>query len=54
MPTHLSVYGLKKEDVDTVVNSLECHGMTNLSERGDLGLNISRKNNRKSTLVILF
>lgn len=43
MPTHLSVYGLKKEDVDTVVNSLECHGMTNLSERGDLGLDISRK-----------
>ncbi|WP_270660278.1 iron-containing alcohol dehydrogenase [Paraclostridium bifermentans] len=43
MPTNLSVYGLKKEDVDTVVNSLECHGMTNLSERGDLGLNISRK-----------
>lgn len=43
MPTHLSNYGLKKEDVNTVVSSLERHGMTNLSERGDLGLDISRK-----------
>ena len=43
MPTHLSNYGLKKEDVNTVVSSLEGHGMTNLSERGDLGLDISRK-----------
>ncbi|MDU7968143.1 MAG: NADH-dependent alcohol dehydrogenase, partial [Paeniclostridium sordellii] len=43
MPTHLSAYGLKEFDVDTVVDSLERHGMTNLSETGDLGLDISRK-----------
>ncbi|EPZ57217.1 iron-containing alcohol dehydrogenase family protein [[Clostridium] sordellii ATCC 9714] len=43
MPTHLSAYGLKESDVDTVVDSLERHGMTNLSETGDLGLDISRK-----------
>ncbi|MBC8630097.1 iron-containing alcohol dehydrogenase [[Eubacterium] tenue] len=43
MPTHLSKYGLTKDDVDTVVDSLNRHGMTNLSETGDLGLDISRK-----------
>ena len=43
IPTHLSAYGLKKEDIDTVINSLKSHKMINLSERGDLGLEISRK-----------
>ncbi|MEG2786855.1 MAG: iron-containing alcohol dehydrogenase [Romboutsia sp.] len=43
MPTHLSAYGLNKSDVDTVVAALESHGMTNLSETGDLTLDISRK-----------
>lgn len=43
MPTHLSAYGLKESDVDTVVDALESHGMTNLSETGDLTLDISRK-----------
>ncbi|MGL5755530.1 MAG: iron-containing alcohol dehydrogenase [Paraclostridium sp.] len=43
IPTHLSAYGLKESDVDTVVDALENHGMTNLSETGDLTLDISRK-----------
>lgn len=43
IPTHLSAYGLKETDVDTVVNALESHGMTNLGETRDITLDISRK-----------
>ena len=41
--THLSSYGLKQDDVDAIINSLKKHKMQNLSERGDIGIEISRK-----------
>lgn len=41
--TQLSHYGVTADRVDDVVNALEKHGMTGLSESGDLTLDISRK-----------
>ena len=41
--TKLSDYGLKENDIDKIIDSLELHGMTKLSERGDQTLEITRK-----------
>jgi NADP-dependent alcohol dehydrogenase len=41
--THLSDYGVKKEDIQKVVDQLEAHGWTKLSETQDLTLDISKK-----------
>lgn len=41
--THLSDYGVTTDRIDDVINSLEKHGMTGLSETEDLTLDISRK-----------
>ncbi len=41
--TYLSDYGIKAEDIDAVVASLEEHGMTALSESGEMTLEVSRK-----------
>ncbi len=41
--TRLSEHGVKAADLDRVVANLEKHGMTALSETGDLGLDVSRK-----------
>lgn len=41
--TKLSDYGVKKEKIEDVVSALEKHGMTALSETGDLGLEVSRE-----------
>ena len=41
--THLSDYGIEAKDIDAIVNSLEAHGMTALSESGKMTLEISRK-----------
>ncbi len=41
--TRLSAYGLSADAIDTVVNQLEAHGMTKLSEHRDLTPAISRK-----------
>ena len=41
--THLSDYGIGEEKIDDVLNALESHGMTALSETGDLTLDISRE-----------
>ncbi|MBR9829537.1 MAG: iron-containing alcohol dehydrogenase [Oceanospirillales bacterium] len=40
--TRLSDYGVAFEQIDTVVNALESHGMVALSETGDLDLEVSR------------
>ena len=36
--TRLSAYGVKAEELEDIISQLEAHGMTALSERGDLGL----------------
>jgi NADP-dependent alcohol dehydrogenase len=41
--TSLSSCGIKKESIDDIINGLEKHGLTALSETGDLTLDISRK-----------
>lgn len=41
--TRLSDYGLKEENIDQVVAGLESHGMTALSEHGDVTPDISRE-----------
>jgi NADP-dependent alcohol dehydrogenase len=40
--TRLSDYNLKQADIEKILNSLEKHGMTKLSETGDVTLDISR------------
>jgi len=41
--TRLSDYGITADKIDDIVKALEAHGMTALSETGDLTLDISRK-----------
>ena len=41
--TRLSAYGLGAEAIDVVVRQLEAHGMTKLSERGDVTPAVSRR-----------
>lgn len=43
IPTRLSAYGLGAEAINAVVQQLETHGMTKLSEHRDLDLAASRK-----------
>ena len=43
IPTRLSAYGLGADAIDTVIQQLEAHGMTKLSEHRDLTPAISRK-----------
>ncbi len=43
MHTRLSAYDIKEDIIDRVVAGLEKHGMTQLSERGDVTLEVSRK-----------
>lgn len=43
MKTTLSEYGLTEESIDQVVANLEAHGMTALSEHGDVTLDVSRE-----------
>ena len=43
VPTSLKDYELPENFIDKVIGSLEKHGMTSLSEHGDVTLNISRK-----------
>ena len=40
--TRLSSYGVQKDEIGDVIRQLEDHGMTSLSESGDLTLDISR------------
>ena len=46
--THLSDYGIGEKKIDGLVNALESHGLTALSETGDLTLDISREILEKS------
>jgi NADP-dependent alcohol dehydrogenase len=41
--TKLSQYGVKKEEIAEIVDQLEAHGMTKLSETGAITLEVSRK-----------
>jgi len=41
--THLSDYGVTEDQIEAVVNALEAHGMTKLSETGAVTLDVSRK-----------
>ncbi|OUR92019.1 NADH-dependent alcohol dehydrogenase [Gammaproteobacteria bacterium 42_54_T18] len=41
--TRLSEYDVTRDQIDDIVSALEKHGMTGLSETGDLTLDISRK-----------
>lgn len=43
MATRLSDYDLKADVIDKIIAGLEKHGMTQLSERGDVTLDVSRK-----------
>ncbi len=43
MKTRLADYQLTKENIDEVITNLEAHGMTALSEHGDVTLGISRE-----------
>ena len=43
LKTRLSAYGVTEKDIDRVVANLEAHGMTALSEHGDVTLEISRE-----------
>ncbi|ABO21943.1 iron-containing alcohol dehydrogenase [Shewanella loihica] len=43
LKTHLRDYDIAQEQIDDIVAALEAHGMTALSESGDLGLDISRE-----------
>jgi len=46
--THLSDYGVEADKIQVVVDQLKAHGMTALSETGDLTLDISKKILEKS------
>lgn len=41
--THLSDYGITEEGINDIVDALERHGMTQLSETGEVTLEVSRK-----------
>lgn len=41
--THLSDYGITAEGINDIVSALEKHGMTQLSETGEVTLEVSRK-----------
>ena len=41
--THLSEYGVRADQVSSVVDHLKAHGLTGLSETVDLMLELSRK-----------
>lgn len=41
--TQLTSYGVTHDKIDDIINALESHGLTALSETGDLTLDISRK-----------
>ncbi|MGL4800246.1 MAG: iron-containing alcohol dehydrogenase, partial [Cellulosilyticaceae bacterium] len=41
--THLSDYGVEKDGIDAIVANLEKHGMTALSETGEVTLDVSRE-----------
>ena len=41
--TRLSEYGIERHQIDDVVTALEKHGMTALSETGDISIDISRE-----------
>lgn len=43
IPTHLSDYDIDENGIDQIIKSLEKHGMTKLSEHGDVTPEISRK-----------
>ena len=43
IPTRLSAYGLAADAIDVVISQLEAHGMTKLSERGDVTPAVSRR-----------
>ncbi|MCG9712804.1 iron-containing alcohol dehydrogenase [Shewanella insulae] len=43
LKTRLRDYDIAQEQIDDIVTALEAHGMTALSESGDLGLDISRE-----------
>lgn len=43
MKTKLSDYNIKEEDIEKLIEALEKHGMTVLSETRDINLEISRK-----------
>ncbi|MDO8447852.1 MAG: iron-containing alcohol dehydrogenase [Rhodoferax sp.] len=43
IPTRLSAYGLAADAIDVVIRQLEAHGMTKLSERGDVTPAVSRR-----------
>ncbi|MBT9508585.1 iron-containing alcohol dehydrogenase [Rhodoferax sp.] len=43
IPTRLSAYGLAADAIDVVIRQLEEHGMTKLSERGDVTPEVSRR-----------
>ena len=43
LKTRLRDYDIAKAQIDDIVNALEAHGMTALSESGDLGLDVSRE-----------
>ncbi len=41
--THLAEYGVDSDGIDNIVDALKNHGLTTLSETGDLNLEISRE-----------
>lgn len=41
--THLSDYGIKESDIDSIINSLEHNKRTHLSESRDMNLDVSRE-----------
>ena len=43
IPTRLSAYGLAADAIDIVIRRLEEHGMSKLSEHGDVTLDVSRR-----------
>jgi NADP-dependent alcohol dehydrogenase len=43
IPTRLGAYGLAADAIDVVIRQLEAHGMTKLSERGDVTPAVSRR-----------
>ena len=43
IPTRLGAYGLGAQAIDVVIHQLEEHGMSKLSEQGDLTLAVSRR-----------
>ena len=43
IPTRLSAYGLAVDAIDIVIRQLEEHGMSKLSEHGDVTLDVSRR-----------